>query len=266
MFFPSLFLERRLWSKKLTAPKRGESGMVELCREAYVLYQDEVVKQKWIYARYVEDFLSGHECCDALDATSINENARSLRTMKTLLWRRKDLVLRYFGMGTLTDEQIKEMIYLLNTTNSSGNDYSTSSQLSQHSLLSCLDAHDYELIADCCNHLRIFRESVNPEILLSLFDGTLESPIVAENNRMLAFLFHSLKQRGLVCDNWQMVIARQGMIHSRDGNPLNQKKLSAALYQVQCRNYNELPSPYKVVIDVLDRVSLQNSTKRNHFK
>ena len=266
MFFPSLFLERRLWSKKLTAPKRGESGMVELCREAYVLYQDEVVKQKWIYARYVEDFLSGHECCDALDATSINENARLLRTMKSLLWRRKDLVTRYFSMVTLTDEQIKEMIYLLNTTNSSGNDYCTSSQLSQHSLLSCLDVHDYELIADCCNHLRIFRESVNDEILLSLFDGTLESPIVAENNRMLAFLFHSLKQRGLVCDNWQMVIARQGMIHSRDGNPLNQKKLSAALYQVQCRNYNELPSPYKVVIDVLDRVSLQNSTKRNHFK
>ena len=126
--------------------------MVELCREAYVLYQDEVVKQKWIYTRFVEDYLSGHECCDALDATSINENARSLRTMKTLLWRRKDLVLRYFGMVTLTDEQIKEMIYLLNTTNSSGNDYSTSSQLSQHSLLSCLDAHDYELIADCCNH------------------------------------------------------------------------------------------------------------------
>ena len=62
--------------------------MLELCREAYVLYQDEVVKQKWIYTRFVEDFLSGHECCDALDATSINENARSLRTMKTLLCHR----------------------------------------------------------------------------------------------------------------------------------------------------------------------------------
>ena len=97
-----------MWSKKLTAPKRGESGMIELCREAYALYQDEVIKQQWIYVRFVEDFLAGHECCDAYDAMSINENARSLRTVKTLLWRRKDLVQRYFGMTSLTDEQIEK--------------------------------------------------------------------------------------------------------------------------------------------------------------
>ena len=221
--------------------------MVELCHDAYVLYQDEVVKQKWIYARFVEDFLSGHESCDAYDATSINENARLLRAMKTLLWR-------------------KEMIHLLNTTTSSVNDYGTLSQLSQHSLLSCLDVEDYELLADCCNQLRLFSHSVSAEMLISLFDGTLDFPLITENNRMLAFLFHSLKQRGLVCDNWQMVIARQGMIQNRDGAPLNQKKLSAALYQVQCWSYNELPSPYKRIIDVLDKVSVQNSTKRNHFK
>lgn len=240
--------------------------MVELCHDAYVLYQDEVVKQKWIYARFVEDFLSGHESCDAYDATSINENARLLRAMKTLLWRRKDLVLRFFSMKALADEDIKEMIHLLNTTTSSVNDYGTLSQLSQHSLLSCLDVEDYELLADCCNQLRLFSHSVSAEMLISLFDGTLDFPLITENNRMLAFLFHSLKQRGLVCDNWQMVIARQGMIQNRDGAPLNQKKLSAALYQVQCWSYNELPSPYKRIIDVLDKVSVQNSTKRNHFK
>ena len=250
----------------MTAPKCGDSGMVELCREAYVLYQDEVINHRWIYARYVEDFLSAHECCDAIDATSLNENARLIRAVKTLLWRRKDLVVRFFSLKALSDDDIMEMVRLLNTTSSSIEASCLPPQLSQFSLLSCLDVEDYEMLADCCNRIKVFRQSVTAEILISLFDGTLESPICSDNNRVLAFLFHSLKQRGLICDNWQMVIARQGLICSRDGIALNQKKLSAALYQVQRWSYSELPSYYKYIIDVLDRICSQNTRKRNHFK
>jgi len=59
----------------LTAAKSGDSGLLEMLREAYDLYQVEVVNQGKLYQRYADDFVYSHEFHDAIDAWSKNEQS-----------------------------------------------------------------------------------------------------------------------------------------------------------------------------------------------
>lgn len=93
----SLFFERLTWSGHLTAAKSGDSGLLEMLREAYDLYQVEVVNQGKLYQRYADDFVYSHEFHDDLDAWSKNEHQKNYRILDSLL-SIEETLLSYFSI------------------------------------------------------------------------------------------------------------------------------------------------------------------------
>lgn len=256
-------MERRLWSKVLTAPKRGEFGLLEFIRESYDRYQIEVINQHKLYQRYAEDFINGHEFHDAIDARSKNEHQTNYNIIKTLLLCRRDLVENYFNKN-MTDVEMREMLTLFNTTLPSSISVvpaRKSYDQSEVSLCPSLDKWDYEALAVSCNEAKVFCEDVDGKTLSSLFNNNIQSPLHARNNRLIAFLFNQLSIYDLIIRNWQNVIdIQKSIISSTKKAPLTQKALSSAVYA----NTNlEMSSQQKIIERAIESIRKKNQRIRN---
>ena len=84
--------------------------------------------------------------------------------------------------------------------------------------------------------------------------------IRVKNNRVLAFLFNELATGGLICNNWQEVIEKNGLFKSRTGNTLTAKSLSVALSRYRDdelqRDFIKEPmiEPYKTIKEMLSNL------------
>jgi len=260
-------LERRLWSTELIAPQTGEAGLFQLISQAYSCYQDAVVHQGWIYARFVDDFLSGVVHTDAIDAKSRNEHAKNVKTVEYLLKQRQDLVIEFFNGYALSEDDICRLIHLLNTTHPASEEDVPHSSDSALSLHSCLHKEEYRLLAECINRVGVFQERITTNTFISLLDGTLTTPLYSANNRLLSYLFNGLSKRSLIDNNWQSTLTRQNTIYtSRQEKFISQATLSSALYNITSIPPKERPSTFKDVEDTLDELKLMNDRKRNRFK
>lgn len=84
--------------------------------------------------------------------------------------------------------------------------------------------------------------------------------IKVKNNRVLAFLFNELAIRGMVCNNWQEIIEKNGLFKSKTGNTLTAKSLSVALARYKGdelqRDFIKEPmiEPYKTIKEMLSNL------------
>ena len=188
-------MERLIWSGHLTNPKSGESGLLALAREAYDLYQVEVINHGKIYQRFADDFIYSHEFHDAVDAWSKNEHQKNYRIIDSLLTNRRDLVETFFRENHVGDEELKEMLRLFDTTLPSHRKsigHRIIREESDIQFCSCVDSDDLEILVKCCNDAKVFHEVIVADDLRSLLDGTLELPLHSSNNRLVAFFFDQL--------------------------------------------------------------------------
>ena len=84
--------------------------------------------------------------------------------------------------------------------------------------------------------------------------------IRVKNNRVLAFLFNELAIKGLICNNWQEVIEKNGLFKSKTGNKLTAKSLSVALARYKDddlqRDFIKVPmiEPYYTIKEMLSNL------------
>ena len=217
-----------------------------MLREAYDLYQVEVVNQGKLYQRYADDFVYSHEFHDAIDAWSKNE---------------------YFNKSGVSEAELREMLNLFNTTLPSSNTFVARKKVREASdlnLCSCLDNDDLSILARCCNEAQIFSEVIYASDLLSLLDGKLSMPLHSRNNRLVAFFFDQLSLYNLIIRNWQNVLAHQRCIVSSTGkDTLTQKSLSSALYSIVDL---ELSAQEKIIDDAVRPIGQKYQRKRNTDK
>ena len=215
-----------------------------MLREAYDLYQVEVVNQGKLYQRYADDFVYSHEFHDAIDAWSKNENKSGV-----------------------SEAELREMLNLFNTTLPSSNTFVARKKVREASdlnLCSCLDNDDLSILARCCNEAQIFSEVIYASDLLSLLDGKLSMPLHSRNNRLVAFFFDQLSLYNLIIRNWQNVLAHQRCIVSSTGkDTLTQKSLSSALYSIVDL---ELSAQEKIIDDAVRPIGQKYQRKRNTDK
>lgn len=251
-------MESRLWSDHLTAPVSGESGLLELLREASDLYQVEVVNQNKLYQRFAEDFVLSHEFHDALDAKSRNEHQKNFHILKSLLLNRRDLVEQFFSKEERSDDELCQMLHLFNTTlPSSANQAHSQTGGAENSLSlrSCLNLEDCEILVRACNDAHLFRDGIKATDLLSLLQGNLDFPLRSINNRLVAYFFQQLFLYGFITEYWQNAIAKMHCIDSSTGRgSITSKALSSALYQV---NENEPTSEARIIENAVRALSLK---------
>ena len=76
-------------------------------------------------------------------------------------------------------------------------------------------------------------------------------------NRPLAFMFDELSTKGMVCNNWQEVIEKNGLFASKSGKKLKAKDLSVALSRYKSDEWNRsftkspMKEPYKSIREAI---------------
>lgn len=214
-----------------------QSDLNSLLLEVVTMYKSEVVADGKLYKLFAMDFLNSHHHTDRRDAAGLNEHRKNLGILKGILFRRKDLLVRFSEMGTLDDALLKDLLHLYYTTEAppSGQEAcaiisSTAKQNHSLSLGCSLDDDQLSLIADCANEARMFVEELDASILRSLLEGKLIVPLRSRNNRMLAYFFDQLCRNGLILPRWQNLLEQAGSILGPKGNkPLKHEQFSNAL-------------------------------------
>lgn len=213
-----------------------------MLREAHGRYQVEVINQKKLYDRYVEDFLNGHVHPDGFTAKSKNRHSRNFGIAKALLLTRPDLVRQFFQVPTLDDDGIEHMLRLLNTTppphrrDEPMDGAMRVRTTSVHSPASTFCCHfsqaTIDLITRCANEVELFKEVVDAEDIAALFACCLEHPLTARNIRQLTLFFHYLAEHDLIVGTWQKVIDTNRLIVCPNGKSvLTGRTMSSSLYQ-----------------------------------
>ena len=89
----------------------------------------------------------------------------------------------------------------------------------------------FALLTECINESRMFNALLTSEDLRALFACRPRTLLRSGNNRLVAYFFAGLSDRGLITSNWQSVIANYKLFLSRDKRRdkyINQSDLSSA--------------------------------------
>ena len=81
------------------------------------------------------------------------------------------------------------------------------------------------------NDVKMFNVPLTPDDLTAIFAGKPHAIVRSNNNRLVAFFFAGLSDRGMITPNWQSVIANHKLFLSKDTSRdkyINQSDLSTA--------------------------------------
>ena len=101
---------------------------------------------------------------------------------------------------------------------------------------SILNDRQIALLVDCINEVEIFNALMTFEDLKAILSCKPKVIFRSNNNRLVAFLFSELSNRGLITPNWQSVIARNNLFVTKNikkDKYLNQGDLATAANYVK---------------------------------
>lgn len=96
---------------------------------------------------------------------------------------------------------------------------------------STLNDEQIAFLAEGINDVKMFNVPLTPDDLTAIFAGKPHAIVRSNNNRLVAFFFAGLSDRGLITPNWQSVIANYKLFLSKDRSRdkyINQSDLSTA--------------------------------------
>lgn len=104
-----------------------------------------------------------------------------------------------------------------------------------------------EILAQCVNELKLFKQLVSAELMHDIFLCKLKEPLrIGKNkNKLLAYLLSSLDNHSLITREWQSVCAKNGLfLSSGKGVVMQQGNFSSAVAQ-----NNDFPPKDSHIID-----------------
>lgn len=107
---------------------------------------------------------------------------------------------------------------------------------------SILNDRQIALLVDCINEVEIFNALMTFEDLKAILSCKPKVIFRSNNNRLVAFLFSELSNRGLITPNWQSVIARNKLFVTKNikkDKYLNQGDLATAANYVKGVEYEK---------------------------
>lgn len=96
---------------------------------------------------------------------------------------------------------------------------------------SSLNDEQIAFLAEGINDVKMFNVPLTADDLAAIFAGKPRAIVRSNNNRLVAFFFAGLSDRGLITQNWQSVIANHKLFLSKDKRRdkyINQSDLSTA--------------------------------------
>ena len=92
---------------------------------------------------------------------------------------------------------------------------------------STLNDEQIAFLVEGINDVKMFNVPLTPDDLTAIFAGKPHAIVRSNNNRLVAFFFAGLSDRGLITPNWQSVIANYKLFLSKD------RSRDKVIYQLQ---------------------------------
>ena len=240
-------------------PKVGHEGLTGLVKQAYELYQTEVLTKQKSYQLCMFDFINSHKFHDNPDAWSKNEHHRNYLAIAKLLMEHEKLVSIYFTKSSLSYSDIEELINRYYVADSPSNSYNNppnplNENEEQVSIEFKFDRKELvnELIVVVANEIELFKEHLNEADARAFLGHEKVRTLTATNNSRLVLFFDKLSSMNLINGVWQVDIARRKLVYSSSGKKfLTQHDLSSSLYRLKERK------PSKQEISLLNLIELR---------
>lgn len=199
--------------------------MYALLEEAYKVYQQEVLQEGKLHRRFANDFANLHSYIEIESEAEAQLHIKKITAIYELLTERMDLVKEYFTKDQFTQEDCELMLHRFNTQ-----EPENSPSTSKPQVLGYFTDQQIELITDFANKQDLFKKKVSQEEFKALFAGTLETPLIANHNGLVACFLNNLRDEQYLVYPWQKVIADKQMICSKStGKSLTRENLKNAL-------------------------------------
>ncbi len=215
----------------------------QFLKMAFEMHKKEVLQEKKLYRRFTEDFLNSNYFIDCPFAVCKNQHKKNFCILQDLLENRWDIVEIFFHKKVFNEEDCREAITMYNTTSApvvrryNDNAPPPTEDTNTRPFESYFDNNQLSLIAQLANEVHLFTETVSVDDIRQLFGCTLQRPLQATNNRLLAYFFDQLSESGLVCFKWQSVLVKCRQVHSStSGTPFTASKLSSATNKAKGTN------------------------------
>jgi hypothetical protein len=202
-----------------------KNEMYALLEEAYKVYQQEVLQEGKLHRRFANDFANLHSYIEIESEAEAQLHIKKITAIYELLTERMDLVKEYFTKDQFTQEDCELMLHRFNTQ-----EPENSPSTSKPQVLGYFTDQQIELITDFANKQDLFKKKVSQEEFKALFAGTLETPLIANHNGLVACFLNYLRDEQYLVYPWQKVIADKQMICSKStGKSLTRENLKNAL-------------------------------------
>lgn len=199
--------------------------MYALLEEAYKVYQQEVLLEGKLHHRFAKDFASFHSYIEISSEAEAKLHIKNITSVYELLTEHMELVKEYFTKEKFTLEDCKLMLHKFNTKETEDSQSTAKPQI-----LGYFTDQQIELITDFANKQDLFKKKVSQEEFKALFAGTLETPLTANHNGLVACFLNYLRNEQYLVYPWQKVIADKQMICSKStGKSLTRENLKNAL-------------------------------------
>lgn len=199
--------------------------MYALLEEAYKVYQQEVLQEGKLHRRFANDFANLHSYIEIESEAEAQLHIKKITAIYELLTERMDLVKEYFTKDQFTQVDCELMLHRFNTQ-----EPENSPSTSKPQVLGYFTDQQIELITDFANKQDLFKKKVSQEEFKALFAGTLETPLIANHNGLVACFLNYLRDEQYLVYPWQKVIADKQMICSKStGKSLTRENLKNAL-------------------------------------
>lgn len=199
--------------------------MYALLEEAYKVYQQEVLQEGKLHRRFANDFAYRHSYIEIESEAEAQLHIKNISAIYELLTERLDLVKEFFTQDQFTQEDCELMLHRFNTQ-----EPGDSPSPSKPQVLGYFTDQQIALITDFAKEQKLFKKEVSKEEFKALFAGTLETPLTANHNGLVACFLNYLRDEQFLVYPWQKVIADRQMICSKStGKPLSRENLKNAL-------------------------------------
>lgn len=230
MFLSSLFLVANESKKTEIQPYTGVEGLFLLWKESMSMYRTSRVDNGFNYVSFTEDFINSKLYHDSADAASRNDHAVNLGRIRRLL-QYEQLVKRYSSRELNEDNFIRCMVEVMTGTQSTSQN--------AHLDFQChFNSNAVKELTLAINAIPLFSTQITEEIAESIFnrcEPQATPKLKAHVNQHVAYFFSMLDTYGLICHNYQNVIAKNHLIcSSASDSPLTAHNLAQSLDRINC--------------------------------
>lgn len=223
-----------------------------LIQEAHEAYKQSVLAKKMTANIFARTFVAAHTLIDDDSVRNQNSHMAALTLVEILLTQRIDLLIHYFDKETLSEEMIKQIVYLVKT------EKMVARSAVPNPLLCEFREDEWDIVTDCVNRAQLFvKKDLTVEQVQELFMCQLSAPLMANRLQSICYLFDQLNRYNFV-GRWQTVLSQTRSIGSRRNKIITAGHYSSALSY--CRRNERVP--FKDVIDALIRFLNEKRSQR----